>query len=113
MIANKITTSRVPITSTLRATPGVDPARASVVVSLTGASLCRGSVITLSSRNHCSQGQRARRKPVPTAELLGRRDGRSVEEQRLGDGRLHRRALERLGDEEGRLGPRSRQQPLG
>jgi hypothetical protein len=32
MAANSITTSTVPITSTWRATPGVDPARAAVVV---------------------------------------------------------------------------------
>src|SRR3954471_7839329 len=41
------------------------------------------------------------------------RDGGVVEKQRLGDRRLHRRALERLGDEEGRLGPLARQKPLG
>src|SRR5438270_1681841 len=100
MIANIITTSKVPITSTFRATPGVEPARASVAVSRMGGSDGLGSAITLSSRNHCSTRQRAHRNPVPTAKLLRRRDRRRVEEERLGDGRLHGGALERLGDEE-------------
>src|SRR3954470_2875384 len=112
MIANKIATSSVPMTRTLRATPGVDPARASVVVSLMGASPCCGLTITLSSRNHCSQGQRVRRKPVPTAQLLAGGYRRGVEEQGLGDCRLHRGPLERLGDQEGGFGPGTGEQPL-
>src|SRR3954447_22597745 len=100
MTAKIITTSNVPKTRTLRATPGVEPARACVVVSRTGGSELRGSAILLSSRNHCSRGQRAALKRVPD---LSRGHRRRVEKQRLGDRRLHRRALERLGDQEGRL----------
>src|SRR5689334_13513393 len=103
-------TSSVPQTRTFRATPSVEPARASVVVSLTEGSTCRGSAIMLSSRNHCSPGQRAGWNRVPVAS--GGRYRRSVEKECLGDRRLRRRALKRLGDEERGLGPRARQQPL-
>ena len=44
---------------------------------------------------------------------LGSRNSSGVEKQRLGDCRLDRRPLERLGDKEGRLGPSPRQEPLG
>ena len=43
----------------------------------------------------------------------GGRHRRGVEEQGLADRGFHRRTLERLGDEEGRFGPGSGQQPLG
>src|SRR3546814_986188 len=39
--------------------------------------------------------------------------GAALEEQGLADGRLHRALLKRLGDQEGRLRPFSRQQPIG
>ncbi|GAA4724147.1 hypothetical protein GCM10023325_22260 [Sphingomonas lutea] len=52
MITNAITTNNVPHTSTLRATPGVDPARASVVVSWIWGSEC-GSAIKFSSSIRC------------------------------------------------------------
>jgi len=57
--AKRITTSSVPNIKTLRATPGVEPARASVVDSwITGSELC-GSAILFPSRIHRSRGQRA------------------------------------------------------
>src|SRR3954454_13248035 len=94
MTAKIITTSNVPKTRTLRATPGVEPARASVVVCRTEGSECRGSAIMLSLRNHSSCGQRAAWNRVPSAaKPLSRGDRRGVEEQCLGDRRLHRRAL--------------------
>ena len=65
MIAKIITTSNVLQKRTFRATPGVEPARASVAVSLTEGSECCGSAIMLSSRNHCSPGQRAGWNRVP------------------------------------------------
>jgi hypothetical protein len=46
-------------------TPGVEPARASVVVSTTEGSECLGSAIMLSSRNQRSSGQRADPSRVP------------------------------------------------
>src|SRR5690348_16821356 len=67
MIAKATTTSSVPKIRTLRATPGVEPARASVVVSTTEGSVCRGSTIMLSSRNHGSHGQRVGLNRVPEA----------------------------------------------
>jgi hypothetical protein len=63
--AKMMITSRVPITRTFRVTPGVEPARASVVVSTTEGSECLGSAIMLSSRNQRSSGQRADRSRVP------------------------------------------------
>src|SRR5205807_8688298 len=51
MTAIIITTSNVPKMSTFRVTPGVEPARASVVVSTTDGSELRRSAILLSSRN--------------------------------------------------------------
>ena len=50
--------------------------------------------------------------PAMFRAASGRGNGRCVEEQGLGDRRLHGRALERLGDQEGRLGPGSGEQPL-
>src|SRR3546814_6167729 len=41
------------------------------------------------------------------------RNGRAVEEEGLGDRRLHGRALERLGDEKGRLRALAGQKPIG
>src|ERR1700740_2555447 len=109
MMAKRITTSRVPITRTLRATPGVEPARASVVVSRTGGSSLRVWTILLSLRNRSSIGQRADGNRVPTTGKSGRGHRRRVEKQGLGDRRFHGRALERLGDEERRLRARPRQ----
>src|SRR5690349_21293462 len=111
MIAYAITTSSVHQNYTLRVTPDVDPARDSDVVSWIAASLCCGSAIMLSSRLLVHPAI------APGIGLfrwaLGRRDRRRVEEQSLGDRRLHGGALERLGNEERRLRPRSRQQSLG
>src|SRR5206468_3472281 len=108
--AKMITTSRVPKIRTLRPTPGVEPARASVAVSRTGGSESRASLIYALVTNYCSRGQRAARNRVP--ELSCGYGGR-VEKQRLRDRRFHGRALERLSDEECRLRPGARQQPLG
>src|SRR4029079_10481751 len=108
--AKMMTTNNVLITRTLRAAPGVEPARASVVVSTTEGSECLGSAIMLSSRIQRSPGQRAEVSGVPRLRSW---NGCRVEEQCLGDRRLHGRALEGIRDEEGRLGPRSRKQTLG
>src|SRR5260221_7916280 len=65
MITKRITTRTVPKKRTLRATPGVEPARAFVAVSTIGGSELRASAILPLSRNHCSRGQRAVWNRVP------------------------------------------------
>src|SRR5215210_1396403 len=111
MIAKRTITRSVPTTSTTLATPGVDPARASVVVSVIDGSVCRGSVILLSSQIAVQPAN------APARTLfrlgLGRRNRRRVEEQRLGNRSLNGRSLERLCDQERRLGASAGQQPLG
>src|SRR5947209_20322497 len=83
---------------------GVAPARTRVV------SIPEWS-LSIALRPTRSGRQRPLPVPVPARAFSGR-DGRRVEEQGLGDRRLHRRALEGLGDEEGRLRPLAGEQPL-
>src|SRR5512139_2013673 len=99
-----------PIASTYRVTWGVAPARASVML------ICcsRSSIWAAASLMIFSLlRQRPLDAPVPrTGTTSSGRNGRGVEKERLGDRRLYGRALERLGDQERRLGPLAGQQPL-
>src|SRR5687767_13681003 len=89
---------------------GVAPARARVV------SICC-SPSSIAQVPFVTGRQRPLRRAVPKGSEALLRTGSSrnrggVEEQGLGDRRLHGRALEGLGDQEGRLGTLAGQEPL-
>src|ERR687894_2154756 len=111
MIVKRTIVRSVPTTSTTRATPGVDPARASVVVSWIVGSVCRGSVIMVSSQILFTWPTRLL--DPCSARSSGGGHRRCIEEQRLCDRSFDGRALERLGDQECGFRASAGEQPLG